>query len=162
MKNKVIIFSITALAASTVLFYSCKKQFLDRSPQGIYSEDQLANKKGINGMLISTYATLDGRTQTWYEGGSNWVWGSVTGGDALKGSEASDQVDINPIKKYEFSLSKPQIGNKWRNIWDGVGQANQVLKTLPKATNMTDAEKKQIEAEARFLRGYHYFDGKKI
>lgn len=162
MKNKLIIFSITALAASTVLFYSCKKEFLDRPPQGVYSEAQLANKKGINGMLISAYATLDGRQQTWYEGGSNWVWGSVTGGDALKGSEASDQVDINPIMKYDFSPTNPQIGNKWSGLWDGVAQANQVLKTLALATDMTDAEKKQIEAEARFLRGYHHFDGKKI
>src|SRR6187455_1132684 len=94
----------------------------------------------INGMLISTYATLDGRQGSWYEGGSNWVWGSVTGFDALKGSEKTDQVDVNPVMKYDLSPDNPIIGQKWNAIWDGVGQANQVLKTLTLATDMTDAE----------------------
>ena len=160
MRNKLIIFSLIAVF-SCVIILACKKKFLDRPPQGVYSEAQLANKKGVNGMLISAYATLDGRQATWYEGASNWVWGSVSGYDALKGSEASDQVDINPIMKYDFSPTNPQIGNKWSGLWDGVAQANQVLKTLKLVTDMTDAEKKQIEAEARFLRGFHHFEAKK-
>src|SRR5215208_4974823 len=119
MRNKLIIFSLIAVF-SCVIILACKKKFLDRPPQGVYSEAQLANKKGVNGMLISAYATLDGRQATWYEGASNWVWGSVSGYDALKGSEASDQVDINPIMKYDFSPTNPQIGNKWNGLWDGV------------------------------------------
>jgi hypothetical protein len=128
----------------------------------VYSETQLANKKGVNGMLISSYATLDGRQGSWYEGGSNWVWGSVTGFDALKGSERTDQVDVNPIMLYNFSPDNPIVGQKWNAIWDGVGQANQVLKTLSLATDMTDAEKKQVEAEARFLRAFWHMEGKKV
>ncbi len=162
MKNKLIIFSLTTLIASTIILISCKKSFLDRPPQGVYSETQLANKKGVNGMLISTYATLDGRQGSWYEGGSNWVWGSVSGFDALKGSERTDQVDVNPIMKYDFSPNNPIVGQKWNAVWDGVGQANQVLKTLPKATDMTDAEKKQVEGEAKFIRGFWHFEGKKM
>jgi hypothetical protein len=128
----------------------------------VYSETQLANKKGVNGMLISSYATLDGRQGSWYEGGSNWVWGSVTGADALKGSERTDQTDVNPVMKYDFSPDNPIIGQKWNAVWDGVGQANQVLKTLPLATDMTDVEKKQIEAEAKFIRAFWHFEGKKV
>lgn len=162
MKNKLIIFSLTLLVVSITILISCKKSFLDRAPQGVYSESQLANKKGVNGMLISTYATLDGRQGSWYEGGSNWVWGSVSGFDALKGSERTDQVDVNPIMKYDFSPTNPIIGAKWNAIWDGVGQANQVLKTLALATDMTDAEKKQVEGEAKFIRGFWHFEGKKM
>src|SRR4030095_9463622 len=162
MKNKLIIFFLTLIATSAIVSISCKKSFLDRPPQGVYSENQLANKKGINGMLISAYATLDGRQGSWYEGGSNWVWGSVMGADALKGSERTDQVDVNPVMKYDLSPDNPIIGQKWNAIWDGVGQANQVLKTLAIATDMTDAEKKQIEGEAKFLRGFWHFEGKKM
>jgi hypothetical protein len=162
MKNKIIIFSLSILTVSAIILISCKKSFLDRPPQGVYSETQLANKKGVNGMLISTYATLDGRQGSWYEGGSNWVWGSVAGFDALKGSERTDQVDVNPIMLYDFSPNNPIIGQKWNAVWDGVGQANQVLKTLTLVTDMTDPEKKQIEGEAKFLRGFWHFEGKKM
>lgn len=162
MKNKLIIFSLTLIVTSAIVTISCKKSFLDRPPQGVYSENQLANKKGINGMLISAYATLDGRQGSWYEGGSNWVWGSVMGADALKGSERTDQVDVNPVMLYNLSPDNPIIGQKWNAIWDGVGQANQVLKTLPLATDMTEAEKKQIEGEAKFIRGFWHMEGKKV
>jgi starch-binding outer membrane protein, SusD/RagB family len=162
MKNKLIIFSLTIVAVSAIIFFSCKQSFLDRPPQGVYSVNQLSNKKGVNGMLISAYATLDGRQGSWYEGGSNWVWGSVAGADALKGSEKTDQVDVNPIMKYDFSPTNPIIGQKWNAVWDGVGQANQVLKTLPLASDMTDAEKKQVEGEAKFIRGFWHFEGKKM
>jgi hypothetical protein len=48
---------------------------------------------------------------------------------------------------YNFSPDNPIIGQKVECYMDGVGQANQVLKTLTLATDMTDAEKKQIEGE---------------
>lgn len=162
MRNKLLILSLTLVSGSSIILYSCKEEFLEVAPQGVYSEGQLTNKKGLNGILISAYATLDGIDNNWYQGGSNWVWGSVTGGDALKGSEATDQVDVNPIMNYSVTGGNPVISGKWNGTWDGVGQANQVLKTLPNVTDMTDAEKKQVEAEARFLRGYHHFEGKKV
>ena len=163
MKNKIVITFLLILAfGATVVIYSCKKSFLDVAPQGVYSEDQLTNKKGINGMLISTYASLDGIDNNWYQGGSNWLWGSVMGGDALKGSEASDQADANPVMNYTVQAGNPTVSGKWNGIWDGVGQANQVLKSLPNVKDMTAAEIKQVEAEARFLRGYHHFEGKKV
>jgi len=84
------------------------------------------------------------------------------GGDAVKGSEYTDQVDDNPVMNYSVSAGSPPVAGKWNGIWDGVGQANQVLKSLPNVTDLTDAEKKQIEAEAKFLRGYHHFEGKKV
>lgn len=150
------------LSVFSVLVYSCKESFLELPPLGAYDEASLANKKGINGMLINTYATLDGQEGTWYGGASNWVWGSVTGLDAYKGTEPSDQVDINPVMRFEVTSSNPIVLNKWNGTFDGIGQANQVLKILPKVTDMTDAEKLQIEAEAKFLRGHHHFEGVKM
>ena len=162
MKNKVLIGTLLVFGCYSVLFYSCKKSFLNQPPQGVYSEDQLTNKKGVDGMLIAAYASLDGVEGTWYGGGSNWVWGSVQGGDALKGSEASDQVDVNPIMKYSATPGNPVVANKWTAIWDGVGRANQVLKSVPNATDMSADEVLQTTAEARFIRAWQLFEGKKV
>lgn len=161
MKNK---FSaaLLVISASGLILYSCKNEFLEPAPQGVYSESQLTNKQGLNGMLINAYATLDGQEATQSGGASNWEWGSIRGGDAYKGTEPTDRVDDNPIMRFEVQAANPIVLTKWNATWDGVGQSNNVLKILPKVTNMTDAEKKQAEAEARFIRAHHHFEGKKV
>lgn len=162
MKNKHILFSLSLII--TLGGISACKKFLDPSLKGIYTEDQLINKKGINGMLINAYATLDGLPDgtTQSSGGSNWEWGSMAGGDAYKGTELADRVDDNPVMRYELSPSNPLVTHKWNGTYDGIAQANQVLRTLPKVTDMTAAEKKQAEGEAKFLRAYHHFEAKKM
>ena len=167
MNNKFIT-ALFIVSASGFILYSCKNEFLEPVPQGVYSEAQLTNKQGLNGMLINAYATLDGPLNAngvdglQSGGASNWEWGSITGGDAYKGTEPNDRVDDNPIMRYEVQPTNTIILIKWNGTWDGVGQANNVLKILPKVTDMTDAEKKQAEAEAKFIRGHHHFEGKKV
>ena len=161
MKNKAVKISLIAGFAAMVV-YSCKREFLDVAPQGIYSETQLNNAKGVNGMLISTYAALGGLDGAQLGGASNWTWGSITGGEAYKGTEPTDFVDINPIMRYEIQPSNPALNTKWNSCYNGVARANQVLRTLPKVTDMADAAKKLVEGEARFLRGHYHFELKKV
>lgn len=153
----------TIIVSATLLFLTgCKESFLEPAPPGIYSESQLTNRKGVNGMLIAAYATLDGPEGTISTGASNWEWGSMAGGDAYKGTEESDRVDDNPIMRFELTSGNVLVRDKWNATWDGVGQANQVLKVLPKVTDATDAEKKQMEGEAKFIRAHHHFEAKKM
>lgn len=156
-----ILAAFTIVMVAMIIFVACGRSFLDQLPQGVYDEASLTNRKGIEGMLINAYATLDGQEATWYAGASNWLWGSVRAGDAYKGSEPNDQVDGNPVMRFEVQPSNPYVLNKWNGTFDGIGQANLVLKLLPRVTELTDAERLQIEAEARFLRAHHHFEGKK-
>jgi starch-binding outer membrane protein, SusD/RagB family len=142
MKNKKIIY-LGAFIVLATGFIACKK-FLNPSLKGVYDQSQLVNKKGINGLLINAYATLDGREGSISEGASNWEWGSMAGGDAYKGTEFTDRVDDNPIMRFELSSSNPLVGGKWDGTYDGIGQANGVLKLIAQVTDMTDAEKKQV------------------
>lgn len=112
-------------------------------------------------MLINAYATLDGRESQQNGGASNWLWGSIRGGDAYKGTEPTDMVDANPVMRFEILPSNGQLTNKWTGIWDGVGAANTVLKALPNAKDISAADAKQIEGEARFIRAFMHFEGKK-
>jgi len=159
MKKKILI--ITASVFTSVVIYSCKKNFLEQPPQGVYDLASLTNKKGVDGMLINAYATLDGRVDQQNGGASNWLWGSIRGGDAYKGTEPTDMVDANPVMRFEILPSNGQLGNKWTGIWDGVGSANQVLQVLPLAKDISAADAKQIEGEARFLRAFMHFEAKK-
>lgn len=159
MKKKILIISSAVVA--TALIYSCKREFLELAPQGVYDLASLTNKKGIDGMLINAYATLDGRQDQQNGGASNWLWGSIRGGDAYKGTEPTDMVDANPVMRFEILPSNGQLVNKWTGIWDGVGAANTVLKNLPNAKDISAADAKQIEGEARFIRAFMHFEGKK-
>ncbi|MEI9909249.1 MAG: RagB/SusD family nutrient uptake outer membrane protein [Bacteroidota bacterium] len=159
MKKRLIIIISAVAVIATV--YSCKKKFMEKLPQGVYDLASLTNKKGVDGMLINAYATLDGIQDQQNGGASNWLWGSIRGGDAYKGTEPTDMVDANPTMRFELLPSTGQIPNKWNAIWDGVGGANLVLKIAPLATDISAADAKQIIAEARFIRGFMLFEGKK-
>lgn len=159
MKKRILI--IASIIGSGSLLYSCKDKFMEIAPQGVYDLASLTNKKGVDGMLINAYATLDGRQDQQNGGASNWLWGSIRGGDAYKGTEPTDMVDANPAMRFEILPSNGQLPNKWSAIWDGVGSANQVLKVLPLATDILPADAKQIEGEARFIRAFMLFEGKK-
>lgn len=160
MKNKKIIY-LTILSIAVAGITACKK-FLNPPLKGVYDQSQLISKKGIDGLLINAYATLDGPEGSISGGASNWEWGSMAGGDAYKGTEFTDRVDDNPIMRFELSPSNPLVGTKWDACYDGIGQANTVLKLMAQVTDMTDAEKKQVEGEARFIRGHHHFEAKKM
>ena len=162
MKLKNIIYATSLMIAATGIV-ACKK-FLNPPLKGVYDISQLANKKGVNGLLVTAYSTLDGLPDgnTQSSGASNWEWGSMAGGDAYKGTEFTDRVDDNPIMRFELTPSNPIVNSKWDGTYDGIGQANNVIRMLANVSDMTDAEKKQAEAEARFIRGHHHFEAKKI
>lgn len=158
------IFNAILVMLLGVIIYSCSKDFLDRKPLGALDENVLANKKGVEGLLIGAYSLLDGYGAggNWDASGSNWVYGSVVGGDAHKGSDAGDQQDINPMERYESGATNNYYNNKWRTVYEGVTRANNVLKVMAKATDISAADIKRITGEARFLRAHYHFEAKKM
>jgi len=148
--------------------YSCTEKFLNQPPQGVYSESALLNKKGIEGMLVNAYAGLDGNIAGTGNigasvGADNWIFGSIVGGEAYKaGVNFTDQGGINEIMQYATPASNPHIDAKWNSIFDGIARANQVLATLPKIADLTAADKRRIEGEAKFLRAFQHFEAKKV
>ena len=151
-----------AVAATTALVtVSCKDKFLEIPATGQLAGNQLSSKVGIEGSLISVYGMLNAR------GGAiastvNWVWGGIRGGDANKGTDPGDFSSINPLQRFE-TLPTGDVGGTWQNKYEGISRANATLRLLTTAAPDVSADdKKRITAEARFLRGYYYFDLKKL
>lgn len=152
-------------------FIACKKTFLNGKPQGVYSETDLLNQKGVEGLLINAYAGLDGNSNTALGGiglsvgASNWLYGSIAGGEAYKGGLSfSDQSEANAVMQWATPATNPEIDSKWNSLYDGIGRANNVLKVLAKITDpaVTTAERTELTAEARFIRGFQNFELKKV
>ncbi|HTE11036.1 MAG TPA: RagB/SusD family nutrient uptake outer membrane protein [Chitinophagaceae bacterium] len=155
---------IFAFTLTCFIFFltSCKKDWLTLKPKGQASFETLLNKDGVNLLLIGAYADVDGannksaQPQAWSSGVSNWVWGSVSGGDAYKGSNSGDQALINDIAGFYLTADNTYVNSHWMLEYDGVLRCNDVLKAVKLATNMTDIEKLQAQAQARFLRAHFY------
>jgi starch-binding outer membrane protein, SusD/RagB family len=166
---KRITYSILSLATIAVIAWSCSKSFLDKKPLGQLDANTLANTKGAEALLIGAYSVLDGFINGggiflggWQSSGTNWVYGSVVGGDAHKGSDAGDQPDIIPIESFTATSTNDYFAQKWSIVYEGVTRSNSVLKQLAAATDVTAADKTRITAEARFLRGHYHFEAKKM
>lgn len=148
------------------LVYACRKNILDRPILQSLSPNIIANKTGVESLLIGTYSLLDGVGGIGggiNAAGSNWLFGSVAAGDAYKGSEPSDGGnDALPVGNFNYTTSNPYISSKYTLCFNGVSRANDVLRTIPLAKDLSADDIKRITGEARFLRGYYYMELKKM
>lgn len=140
---------------------ACRDEFLDVPATGQLTEDQIITLSGLEGELIGVYAVLDGRGENWHGGATNWLWGSIRGGDANKGTNAGDFSSMNPIERYEVNPTNTEVNQKWSDSYEGVARANTVLFHLGLLEGVPEETKNRIAAEARFLRGHFYFELKK-
>ncbi|PWK80517.1 putative outer membrane starch-binding protein [Mucilaginibacter oryzae] len=148
------------------LVYACRKDMLNRPILQSLSPEIVANKTGVESLLIGAYSLLDGVGGIGggiNAAGSNWLFGSVAAGDAYKGSEPSDGGnDALPVGNFTYTTSNPYIRDKYTLLFNGVNRANDVLRALALAKDISAADVKRITGEARFLRGYYYFELKKM
>jgi hypothetical protein len=164
MKKIAIILSSIMLG----ILSSCSDSFLEVTPKAALVSTTLQNKVGVNALLIGAYALLDGWAtaegayRSYNVGADNWVYGSVASDDAYKGTNAGDQPPISQIEQGNIAADNIYFRGKWRGMYDGIARTNDVLQNLAKATDFTDAERAQVTAEARFLRGNYHFELKKM
>lgn len=151
------------ISLALLFFISCNEKFLEGTPIGSLSGNELTTKKGIEGTLIGVYSVLTGRFYDFYAGSTNWFWGSVLGGDCYKGSNFGDQAQMNEVQSYATLKTNSSLLIKYRTSYEGVVRANTTLSLLARTSEkFSDEEYKRIEGEAKFLRGHYYFDLKKI
>lgn len=144
--------------------FSCKEDFLEITPNGSLDASILATKDGVNNLLIGAYSMIDGVSSNgfgWEAASSNWVYGSIRGLEANKGTDSGDQPDINPIQTYTETSTNPYLDIKWGSIYEGISRCNEMLKVLAVAeTNgtVTADEADSFRRQARTLRGYFHLE----
>ncbi|MEO8794627.1 MAG: RagB/SusD family nutrient uptake outer membrane protein [Daejeonella sp.] len=159
---------IPACLLLLITAHACKDDFLNVSPAGASSEAVLATRAGVDGLLIGTYALLDGiggpGGDVWAQSVTNWIWGGVASDDAHKGSEYGDQPQAEQVENYTTIPSMGYIINKWAPLYAGAQRANDVLRVLRKVPSGTisAADTLQIASEARFLRAVFHFEAVKM
>jgi hypothetical protein len=152
--NKLVLSVVSVL----VLLYSCKDSFLDQPVTGQLDKNILAGKLGLDASLLAVYSQVNGRGLR-MASPSNWVWGSIRGAEANKGTDPGDYSTINPVQRYAALPTGDVINDKWQGNYEGVARANATLRLLQTADPAVTADEKTgIEAQAKFLRAHFYFE----
>jgi len=146
--KKIFVWIMAAVAMTSVV--SCKKYLNETVVAGV-SYQLYETPAGIEGALVSAYSTLRQDVE-----GENLLTFSDAGTDLFtNGSDGNTTWN-----QYLATLSS--LDSRAASFWDyhysGIGECNVTLDYLPKVTGMDDSRRKVIEAEARFLRSWYYFD----
>lgn len=163
--------ALVLLIAGTIV--SCGDSFLDAPPQGSLDEVTLQNASGVEATLIGAYRVLGGYTSgvggAWGSASTNWTFGSVVADDAYKGSENSDQPDIDDLEYYTWGLQGAEnyLNGKWRSVYEGVVRSNATIKLLNSILENSPDEistpvANSIRGEALFLRAHYHYEAWKM
>ena len=158
MKKKYVVFILILAIFGT--WSSCKNSFLDVKPAGSLSQDVLATSQGCDALLVGAYHLLHGQPFGWGAATTNWVYGSLRGLEANKGTNAADQPDINPIQGYNESATNPYLNDDWRMLYEAVTRCNQTIVVADKALGLGTITQEQHDSyllQAKALRGWYHF-----
>jgi len=146
-----------------IISYACNKK-LNQPSLGGLTEQDVANKVGVEGLLIGAYSLLDGvggsKSDPLGSAASNWMYGSICGSEAYTGSFPGDG-NVS-IERFQSTSTDFSLESKWATVYDGIQRTNEVLRTMKLATDIPKNDQKRIAAEARFLRAHYHFEAKKM
>jgi len=157
-----------AVVLLAIVIHACSNK-LNLQPQGSLLASNVNNNSGVQGLLIGAYALLSGENVPGQNlgngsGASNYVYGNEAADDSYKGSTPSDQPDAIPILTWSLAQAgtSSYLDEKWVVLYSGVQRANDVIRTVRLSPSISPADTIEYVAEARFLRGFYHFEGKKM
>ncbi len=142
---------ITITGFLLLMLTACSKEFLEITPSGTVSQESLQNYNGVSGLLIGAYSLLDGNGST--GGGRETFWNAIAATDDARLGAVGG---VNVFDAFLFDPTTSQLNSRWNHLYGSVQRCNDVISLVPTITDATDAQKTQLLAEARFLRGIYY------
>lgn len=139
------------LIIGVLFLFSCDKDFLDiQNPNDLNSASFWSSEEELQMGLVATYAALqlDGML-----GGSAAIQHPVRSDVGRPNNWNDNAKGLNTLT---FNENTQIVTSRWRDAYIGIYRANQVLakiNDLDLSTNIRN----QIEAEAKFLRGFFYY-----
>jgi hypothetical protein len=144
------------IAALILLSFSCKK-FLEEKPTSFISPD--ANLSGTkvarafaNGCYQGLQGLLNGQAGS-YGGNTYNLLEFMTG----KANSDLGQTGFVTFQNLSYINSSFYVDTWWQRLYLGVGACNSALENIPKVSNVPDADKTNMLAEAHTLRALFYF-----
>ncbi|WP_226064532.1 RagB/SusD family nutrient uptake outer membrane protein [Kaistella polysaccharea] len=153
---------IVVAAFLTVSLISCRDDdyLVQKSPDQLTSSNFWRNAADAQSGLVAAYSELESRSNFW----DGWQEGRPVieyfrSDYALPGPDASNYAHWMSIFNFNYTNGHTFVDVLWTTNYKGLNFANQVIAKVGEMTSdqISDAEKKQIIAEATFLRAYYHF-----
>lgn len=160
IKNPYILVSVALLA---MLALSCE-DFLDKEPVSNYSSETLGVDNNNDTVKYTTAEQAEALLATCYANFTGelfqldyYVNGDMQSDDAYAGASGTE---FSQFDNYSIDATNKNVGRDWKYLYNMVSDCNTVIVYVPKITDvaLTDARKKEIVAEASFMRAWAYFD----
>jgi hypothetical protein len=146
------------LAGMLGLFSACSKSFLEISPRGSFLESNYyQNQDQVYQGLIAIYDVLQWQGSNGY---SPYLGLLNTASDDCEagGSGPGDQPTWVAYDNFTLTATLGPQQGLWQTNFTGVSRANILLSKIEGAQGLTPAFKARVIGEAKFLRGYFYFN----
>lgn len=148
----------TAFVAASALTISSCSDFLDRSPQGQFTEDDNPNAL-VNGKIYNVYTKM--RNYNITAGIPAFAIHNFRSEDSEKGSDAGDGNDVAEMyDNFVYTPTNGLLGAYWGQNYAIIYQCNDILDAIAnkEATGQTETEDRINKGEASFFRAYCYFN----
>lgn len=141
------------LAATLALNTGCSKK-LEEHPYTVFTTDYFKTGEGLRSAIVSIYSGLR------YDFGpigalglGNMGTDEFTYGEQVRTGSEAQYLELG---SYNLTSSNGAILTPWNRNYSNINLSNAILKFAPDATGLSDVDKAQIVAEARFLRAQNY------
>ena len=150
------IFTIVVLIASLV-FTSCE-DFLTEDVRGQLNVDTYY--KSIEECESSVTSCYQAMTYGgWWQINTVWLLSEMCGDDAWMGNTSQSQSDYISLAHYQGNgASNGPISNFWQYRYKGILRCNIAIERIAALETQETETRDRLVAEARFLRGYYYFE----
>lgn len=128
--------------------------FLEESMPTSFAEDQIYNtEESLEANMYGCYLSLH-NTALWKGRMPEFL--HTASGLMIWGNQRLTDEWLSGMYLARYSTSKNGNENMWDAIWGGINRCNRLLDNLP-ASQVDEAYKLEIEAEARFVRAILYY-----
>jgi len=156
MKNRVHIIVFTFIVFGGILS-SCTKEFLYTPSPNMALNNFFVSERNAQLALMGCYNSMTLDENNYFP----FFLGDILCHDAYKGGEGpGDQSWMVPLLNFQYESSNPSLAEPYTDYYTAVSRCNTVIDNV---TVMPDSivpasDKAEIIAEARFVRGYFYFE----
>lgn len=150
------IFTIVTLIAS-LTFVSCD-DFLNEEVRGKQNLDTyFQSEDDAKSFITGCYQAIT--FGGWWNINTVWLLSEMCSDDGWMGNTTQSQSDYISLAHYQGTgQSNGAISNFWQYRYKGILRCNVAIERIPQAPILNEDLKNRLVAEARFLRGYFYFE----
>ncbi len=156
--KKINILWIAVLGVVTLFSTGCRKDFLDTKPPTLVMEDFFTSEDNARLAVNGCYDVMG------WDGNHNTIpffFGDIIGRDGWKGGDVGgDQDWMDNLINFTYTTDNYMLNIAWKNYYIGINRCNTAMENIEKMSSdvISDEVKTNLIAQARFVRGYFYFE----